>query len=103
MGCAAVPTGRHPVHHLWQPPRGQQGLQEGLPHPGGHIPAPGAWGGPRARPPPCLCVSPTLPLAPLHPVSIAVQLRCALKTRCAAETIAGSGQSPLRAVLEGLS
>lgn len=57
MGCPAVPSGRHPLHHLWQPSSGQQGIQESLPHPGWHLTAPGAWGRPRACPAPCLCVS----------------------------------------------
>ena len=38
VGCTGVPRCRHPVHHLWVPPGGQQGVWQGIQRPGGHLP-----------------------------------------------------------------
>ncbi len=64
MGCAGVPRCRHPVHHVWVPPGGQQGVWQGLQRPGGHLPQAGARLRPRPLPAPITHVSPPPPYYP---------------------------------------
>ena len=42
LGSTGVSGCRHQVHHLWQPPRGQQGIWQGLQRSGGHLSQAGA-------------------------------------------------------------
>ncbi len=69
MGCAGVPRCRHPVHHVWVPPGGQQGVWQGLQRPGGHLPQAGARLRPRPLPAPITHVSPP-PLLPCVQASL---------------------------------
>ena len=44
-----IPGCGREVHHLWEPARGQPQVQEGLPRPGRHQPAPGVRRRPRPQ------------------------------------------------------
>ena len=73
MGGVGISRCRHQVHHLWQPPCGQQGVWQGLPCPGWHLPAPRPWLRPHPLPTPfphvSSCPSPSPP--PLSPGPLA--------------------------------